>query len=312
MICLPPTVCLDGTAVRQIREEKKLTQLYVAKVVGVTTDTISRWENNRYPTVKRENLLKLAEALEVTVEHLLKPESEGAEQGSASLTSARRKSLWVGIAAVMLVVLIALLLYFWIVARQSRMAAPIDFAAERILPRFAAPGSVVPVRIRLDLAGERRGYIVKERFPAGCKLIEASPPASSLDNEEGTARWIVKPGETRSLIVYLLRIDARLPVGTRATFRGEIVGSSEERNRAAAILGNGEVVVEPFNWTDSNGDGRIEDLEMLEASQAFQEMGGVHLDWKHLEQLWDAGSYHWDATKNQFLPDRPPSSTQKP
>ena len=39
---LPPMVCLDGTKVRTIREQQKLTQLYVAKVVGVTTDTISR------------------------------------------------------------------------------------------------------------------------------------------------------------------------------------------------------------------------------------------------------------------------------
>jgi transcriptional regulator with XRE-family HTH domain len=68
---LPPTVCLDGSAVRRIREEKKLTQLYVAKVVGVTTDTISRWENNRYPSIKRENALRLAEALETPVEDVL-------------------------------------------------------------------------------------------------------------------------------------------------------------------------------------------------------------------------------------------------
>ena len=68
---LPPTVCLDGAAVRRVREEKKLTQLYVAKVVGVTTDTISRWENNRYPSIKRENALRLAEALEVPVEEIL-------------------------------------------------------------------------------------------------------------------------------------------------------------------------------------------------------------------------------------------------
>jgi DNA-binding transcriptional regulator YiaG len=37
-----PLVAIDGAAARRIREEKKLTQLYVASVVGVTTDTISR------------------------------------------------------------------------------------------------------------------------------------------------------------------------------------------------------------------------------------------------------------------------------
>ncbi|RMF44936.1 MAG: XRE family transcriptional regulator, partial [Deltaproteobacteria bacterium] len=69
---LPPTVSIDGRVIRQIREDKKLTQLYVAKVVGVTTDTISRWENNRYPSIKRDNALLLSEALEVPVETLLK------------------------------------------------------------------------------------------------------------------------------------------------------------------------------------------------------------------------------------------------
>src|SRR5512133_587005 len=67
-----PTICLDGAAIRRIREEKRLTQLYVAKVVGVTTDTISRWENNRYPTVRRENLYKLGEALDVPYAQLIK------------------------------------------------------------------------------------------------------------------------------------------------------------------------------------------------------------------------------------------------
>ena len=59
----PPGVAVDGTKVRTIREGKKLTQLYVASVVGVTTDTISRWENNRYPTRKRDNAQKVAGAI---------------------------------------------------------------------------------------------------------------------------------------------------------------------------------------------------------------------------------------------------------
>ncbi len=56
----PPSIAVDGTSLRRIREEKRLTQLYVSKVVGVTTDTVSRWENNRYPTIRRDNAVKLA------------------------------------------------------------------------------------------------------------------------------------------------------------------------------------------------------------------------------------------------------------
>jgi transcriptional regulator with XRE-family HTH domain len=84
---LPPTVCLDGATARRIREAKQLTQLYVSKVVGVTTDTISRWENNRYPSIKRENALRLAEALEVPVEEVL--------QNGTGECSAPRYFLWV-------------------------------------------------------------------------------------------------------------------------------------------------------------------------------------------------------------------------
>jgi transcriptional regulator with XRE-family HTH domain len=40
-------VKIDGSKVRRLREQKGLTQLYVATAVQVTTDTISRWENKR-------------------------------------------------------------------------------------------------------------------------------------------------------------------------------------------------------------------------------------------------------------------------
>ena len=67
----PPTVKLDGDTVRRIREEKSLTQLYVAEVAGVSVDTVSRWENNRTQAVRRENAQGLARALEVELEAIL-------------------------------------------------------------------------------------------------------------------------------------------------------------------------------------------------------------------------------------------------
>ena len=64
-------VKIDGSRVRALREQKGLTQLYIATAVDVTTDTVSRWENKRYPTIKKENALKLADALEVDLGALL-------------------------------------------------------------------------------------------------------------------------------------------------------------------------------------------------------------------------------------------------
>ena len=67
----PQIALINGTKIRKIREEKGLTQLYLSEVVGVTTDTISRWENRRYPTIKMENAIRLAQALEVSLEEIL-------------------------------------------------------------------------------------------------------------------------------------------------------------------------------------------------------------------------------------------------
>ena len=70
---------IDGGKIRRLRESKGLTQLYLATYVGVTTDTISRWENKRYQTIKQGNALKLAEALEVALDEILDTEQVGQE-----------------------------------------------------------------------------------------------------------------------------------------------------------------------------------------------------------------------------------------
>src|SRR6266702_3178773 len=97
------SVAIDGAAIKTIRETKKLTQLYVASVVGVTTDTISRWENNRYPTIKRENAEKLAGALEVELADILRSEGPSAEPCAATEGPSRSRLWWVGLAVVLLV-----------------------------------------------------------------------------------------------------------------------------------------------------------------------------------------------------------------
>ena len=314
MLNFPPTVCLDGAAVRRIREEKRLTQLYVAKVVGVTTDTISRWENNRYPTVRRENLFKLAEALESQAHLLVKvglfaeegvEESEGVDAPSpAPGKTPLRAFLYLGVIALLLIIL-GFFSYRLLSPPSSTSAtAPADFAATRILPRYAAPGMIVPVRLRLNVGDATKRYIIREHFPPGWEVIEASPPASSIDNQEGMARWIVKQGEKRALIVYLVRVDAHAPLKMIARFHGEIVANLDDKNQSIAAAGASEMTVGPYIWSDLNGDSSIDDAEMLEASQAFEELEGVHLEWKELERLWDAGRYRFDSSGRHFIPTK--------
>ena len=64
-------VQVSGPKIRSLREEQNLTQLYLATAVGVTTETISRWERQEAPTLKEENGLKLAEALAVPITEIV-------------------------------------------------------------------------------------------------------------------------------------------------------------------------------------------------------------------------------------------------
>jgi len=307
---LLPTVNLDSDAIRRIREEKKLTQLYVAKVVGVTTDTVSRWENNRYPSIKRENAVRLAEALEVDVEEILEKselggdeslEEEPPEESPSSREAVRKKSLFF---LLFVLLVLAIVLTYWFAQREDPLVG--QFEGYRKLPIFAAPSDVIPVRIQIETHNAVKGYILRESFPAGWQLVEAAPPPTSLNNEQGVARWIVKPGDDRTRVVYRLRVaDAADISESSADFSGEIIVNPNGRNLSVALEGDGTVQVARIQWADLDGDGVVDDGEMLEASDTVDEMKGVHMDWDALEAIWDAGGYTWDEERRTFIPQKP-------
>jgi len=291
------TVWLDGRAVRRIREQQKLTQLYVAKVVGVTTDTISRWENNRYPSVKRENVVRLTEALECSLEDILRaPEEDPGSDAGQNPPDLSRSAFW--IAGLLILLLLAAVGYVFM---QSRGKALPGMKAIRWSPGFAAPGSVIPVFVSLMSEGEHQGFILREHFPTGWKLIESSPPASSLDNIQGTARWIVKAGEDRPRIVYLLKVDSDAKFDQEVTLQGDVVARAEGLV-PVPVAGASNLKIAPHHWADLNGDNIIQDSEILQASDIVDEMQGVHLDWNLLENLWNAGQYRYEAKKRDFFP----------
>lgn len=290
-------VCINATEVKRIREAAQLTQLYISKVVGVTTDTISRWENNRYPTIRRENALKLAEALEVQLDDiLLKPVPD--EPDSTIDHKRRSPFVW-------LVYAIFLLIVIYVAGSFLTQSPPppVAVTAERQLPVYAAPGSTIPVQIHLTHRAQSGGVILREYFPKGWKIVQAHPPTSSLDNVHGVARWIIKAGDDRDRVVYLVQVDSEAKLESNEGFQGEIVASMEGRQSAVPVQGESSVTVTPVHWVDANADGRIDDAEMLEGSFTIEDMAGVHIDWVDLENLWDAGSYAWDKQKGRFVPD---------
>jgi len=301
---LPPMVCLDGGRVRAIREKQKLTQLYVAKVVGVTTDTISRWENNRYPSIKKENVLRLSEALEVPVEDLLKSDDESGTEEDEPSSEAKSSRKWLLVVVFFIAMALGALLLF----KGRKMTVPAIHAV-RILPAYAAPGSIIPVQIHLEAEESMKGFILREHFPPGWKLIEASPPASSLDNEKGAARWIVRTGDNRKNLVYLIRVASSETLAAKADFSGDIVANADDRQTPTSIQGQTSVEVGPVQWADLNGDQIVDDSEILRAYDMVEEMTGVHLDWEIVDSIWDAGSYRWDEKTKEFIPVRADGGT---
>lgn len=287
-----PGVAIDGNRVRSIRETKRLTQLYVANVVGVTTDTISRWENNRYPSIKKENAQKLAEALEVPLEEILRQEeATTAEPPSPTLPPSSRGP-WrkTGLVAVMVgLSALALILVLY------RSHAP-DPAATRWVPRFAAPGEVLPVQIKVSRqTSDAFAFILKERLPAALQFVNSSPPRSAAQSSATDIKWLVPAGAARVTISYTVRVPVTQPQGKVEFRKGEIVQYRGDENRAEGVAGGGEIRIGAYHWADSNGDGRIDDDEIMPAYYICEEMKGLGLDWAMIEEIWSGKGYTWDA-----------------
>ncbi|MDT8420581.1 MAG: helix-turn-helix transcriptional regulator [Desulfuromonadales bacterium] len=286
-----PSVSIDGHAIRRIREEKRLTQLYVAKVVGVTTDTVSRWENNRYPTIRRDNAVKLADALDVTLEVILKQ-----EHGSViEMPSPASRNRWP-------VVLLGLLLLAggaWFFAHRQVEVSD-DIHATRLQPRYAAPGSRILIRLQLEMDRPYKGVIIKERFPQGWTLVDAIPPPSSLGTQD-SARWMLRNPASRTTISYLLEVAPEV-AGGQAQITGEIITNPDGQRASVPIAATQVMETAPLHWVDEDGNQVIDDVEILDISDLFEESEIFRKEWEQIEELWDAGGYRWDPQLGRFVP----------
>jgi len=284
----PPMAAIDGSRVRQLREEKKLTQLYVASVVGVTTDTISRWENNRYPSIKRENAEKLAIALESELADILRNDAGILPETSAAAPPKRTFHLYIIVIA--MVVLAAIGGY--ILLQRDTPAK-----SERQLPNFAPPGSVIPVRIKLTLNKTgSRGIIVREKLPPGWRMLKALPHSSG-EGVGGEAKWLIPAGSGQVTISYSVQVPTDAPLGSKALFTGEIKAGGEGDGRTTVVRGGNRVTVAPYHWADRNGDGRIDDSEIMPAYYLTDELKDFGLDWPTIEAIWGGKGYRWTPQK---------------
>lgn len=291
---LTPSVAIDGARIKNVRETKKLTQLYVANVVGVTTDTISRWENNRYPTIKRENGEKLAGALEVELDEILREEEVAEVEESATTVPASRCTPRMLLAGAALLALLALGVFF--IAR-SMVPAPM---AVRWAPRFAAPGQIIPIEIKVTRTGEENiGFILKEKLPPGWRFMSALPANASVDPAGAGVKWLIPGGNASVSVFYTVQLPSAPAAGQRATLTGEVVLHKADLNRTEAVAGNSSIQIGPYHWADRNGDLKIDDDEIMPAYYICEDMKGIGLDWKIIEAIWSGKGYRWDA-KNGY------------
>ncbi|KAF0221441.1 MAG: XRE family transcriptional [Geobacteraceae bacterium] len=290
-----PIVPLDGTKAKKIREAKKLTQLYVASVVGVTTDTISRWENNRYPSIKRDNAEKLASALEVELAEILQQEgfAETTEEPSPPLEKKGSRRLVILLVCTFAVAVTAWAIYSWLL-----VASPV---AVRRLPHFGAPGEIIPVRIEVSRKESgSKGFIVKERLPSGWRLVSAFPSPAAGEASADEIKWFISGGTGPVTVSYTVQI-APAPLKTDAPFSGKAVVHVGGIARTESIGGDRTVKVAGVHWADQNGDGVIDDNEIMPAYYLTEEMKGLGLDWKAIETIWSGKGYRWDPGKRDFV-----------
>ncbi len=285
---------IDGARVRQLREERGLTQLYLATAVGVTTDTISRWENRHYPTIKEENGLRLAEVLEVEVDDLL--ETTASDQGvtpateKTSAVPATRAGLPLQVytrlinlaLAIMIIVVIGL--FIW---KKNLFIKPPAIEAVRFLPLSCAPGMTFPVLISLQGADDNP-VLVQESLPHGLEVVSTIPVATSAS--DGVLKWLRKQQDSRQRFIYLVRA---------AGANGEVLHVSgsikvSKGSGRIAVSGGQDIRLAPVHWADRNGDFVINDDEILQVYDHFGNIPAMVDALNTIEEIWLGSGYRWN------------------
>ena len=318
----PPVIRINGEKIRAIREAKGLTQLYVATAVGVTTDTISRWENRRYPSIKKENALRLAEALETGIEALTEfddEENQEAESDEGVRTArdtrtggsahagktghALSKNALGAIAAAALGAFAILALLMWHAPWKAKSITDTSgrLSVFRILPGHTAPGQKFPVLLRIDTNIKDGSVLIKEIVPSGCKVEEIWPRPETIKSDKGVIQWIYRLKEAGFMYCYLVSTDPSLAMGTRLHFRGTATARSGQAE-STTIEGNATVELTPFHWADSNSDGEIDDREILTVFDEMRWIQAVKKELETIEEIWAANGYQWDSDRKRFLP----------
>lgn len=300
-------VKIDGTKIKKLREQQGLTQLYLATAVEVTTDTISRWENRRYPSIKKENGLKLADALGVTLDEILEKSPDPVAENipddvprqtpptpNPTIPEPKRNKLsysWpLLILSGTLMLIIAAFLYFYL-----KETSVVQISAERITPNHFVADQPFPVLITIKTDQNKpTAIIVKEFIPPGTKVISSAPSVTGELKNKKDLKWLVKIDGT-STFGYVLQ--SFQPHDERLLFKGTVAGSGDPEK---GIIGSNTISSAPYHWADADKDNVISDREILSVYDLYSDLKGldINIDW--IEEMWLGSGYQWDPATKQF------------
>ncbi len=301
-------VRIDGKTIRSLREAKGLTQLYLASFVGVTTDTVSRWENGKTQTIKKENLERLAEALEVAPEELLPREEEEEntsptqeEHGNwgngkatsppqaASIAGPTRRWGLVAAAVLGAMALVALLLW-------NRPPGPRP-SVQRWLPDHAPPGASFPVMLELSgtQGGQAVNVMITEHLPPGVKFVASTPSPVKASEEMREIKWIAPLSSSGVKVVYAIEMET----GAAGQINGDLllrIGGEKRILTGPSLL----PAAAPYHWADQDRDGAIDDGELLTALDILGDSAPLARLRQQVERIWSAGRYRWNPAQHDY------------
>ena len=290
---------IDGHKIKVLREQQGLTQLYLATAVDVTTDTISRWENKRYPSIKKENGIRLAEALEVELEEILDIQNEPVKAEAARATdpptstpqgTAKGKNPLLKSWPILLLsgTLFGVIIAF--IYSYFQMSNSITVTATRIAPSHYIVGQVFPVKIELSAESDDEvAFILKESIPADAEVIQTQPQHSGKSSQMSLLKWITKARVPTSFS-YLLKFN-----GTgqpTLTLKGSIATAGGD---ALSINGNSEISSGYHHWADSDKDNVISDEEILTVYDKYAGIIGLEDEVDLIEEIWLGDGYNWNT-----------------
>ena len=283
-------VCICGSKVRSLREQQNLTQLYLATAVGVTTETISRWERQEAPTVKKENGQKLADALTVSLAEILAPLQQMAVEGPVASGGPWKKKYWIA------AVLLAAVLLFLLWSRQNN--GLVHLSAKRIMPAHSVADHPFPVVIDVDFVSERnRSFLLTEQLPGGCRVLHTLPVTTVAG--EGRLKWIDKNGSGKRSFSYLASCSAESDKEVSFSFNGFLLVRESSKNEIP-VNGRSRLRLSTFHWADSDRNKSIDDEELLAVYDDFGRVDGLEVDVEEVEAIWMGSGYRWDAEQGVF------------